>query len=55
VTCYSVFNQAHHFACYSSSSLIFLSWEQYKLAQVLSSNLISEWLYWRKFKWKKIT
>ena len=45
-------------ACYSSSSrssLICLAWEQYKLAQVLNSNLISEWLYWRSFKWKKIT
>jgi len=33
------------FACYSSSSrysLIFLAWEQYKLAQVLKSNVISE-------------
>jgi len=32
------------FACYSRSpmSLIILAWEQYKLAQVLSSNLISE-------------
>ena len=43
-------------ACYSSSSrssLICLAWEQYKLAQVLNSNLISEWLYWRKLKWKK--
>ena len=42
--------------CYSSSSrssLICLAWEQYKLAQVLNSNPISEWLYWRKFKWKK--
>jgi len=26
------------------SSLIGLSWEQYKLAQVLNSNVISEWL-----------
>jgi len=46
------------FACYSSSSrysLICLAWKQYKLAHVLNSNLISEWLYWRKFKWKKIT
>ena len=46
------------FSCYSSSSrtissLIFLAWEQYKLAQALNSNLISEWLYWRRFKWKK--
>jgi len=35
------------FACYLSSSksfLICLAWEQYKLAQVLNSNLISEWL-----------
>jgi len=34
------------FACYSRSSrsLIFLPWEQYQLAQVLNSNLISEWL-----------
>jgi len=34
------------YACYSisSRSLICLAWEQYKLAQVLSSNLISEWL-----------
>jgi len=33
------------FACYSissRSSLICLAWEQYKLAQVLNSNLISE-------------
>jgi len=32
------------FACYSRSplSLIFLAWEQYKLAQVINSNLISE-------------
>jgi len=31
------------FACYSSSSrtLICLEWQQYKLAQVLNSNLIS--------------
>jgi len=45
-------------ACYSSSSrssLICSAWKQYKLAQVLNSDLISEWLYWRKFKWKKIT
>jgi len=28
---------------------------QYKLAQVLNSDLISKWLYWRKFKWKKNT
>jgi len=38
------------FACYSSSStssLICLAWEQYKLAQVLNNNLISGWLYWR--------
>ena len=26
----------------------------YKLAQVLNSNLISEWLYWRKIKWEKV-
>ena len=35
------------FACYSissRSSLICLAWEQYKVAQVLNSNLISEWL-----------
>jgi len=46
------------FSCYSSSSrssLIFPAWEQYNLAQVLNNNLISEWLYWRKFKWQKIT
>jgi len=44
------------FACYSNSSrsLICVAWKQYKLAQELNSNLISEWLYWRKFKWKKI-
>jgi len=33
------------FACYSissRSSLICLAWEQYKLAQVLNGNLISE-------------
>ena len=46
------------FSCYSSSSrtissLICLAWEQYKLAQALNGNLISEWLYWRRFKWKK--
>jgi len=43
------------FVCYSSSSkssLICLAWEQYRLVQVLISNLISEWVYWRKFKWK---
>jgi len=41
------------FACYASSSrssLICLAWKQNKFAQVLNSNLISEWLYWRKFK-----
>ena len=35
------------FACYSissRSSLICLAWEQYKLQQVLNSNLISGWL-----------
>jgi len=34
------------FACYSSSSrtLICLEWQQYKLAQVLNSNLISAWV-----------
>jgi len=34
------------FACYSSSlrSLICLAWEKYKLAQVLHSILISEWI-----------
>ena len=35
------------FDCYSissRSSLICLAWDQYKLAQVLNSNLISEWL-----------
>jgi len=44
------------FACYSRSSrsfLICLAWQQHKLAQVLNSNLITEWLYWRKFKLKK--
>jgi len=43
------------FACYSRSpiSLRFLAWEQYKLAQVLNSNLISEWLSERKLKWKE--
>jgi len=44
------------FTCYSRSSrsfLICLAWEQYKLAQVLYSNLISEWLCWRKFKLEK--
>jgi len=43
------------FACYSRSpiSLIFLAWEQYKLTQVLNSNLISEWLSKRKLKWKE--
>ena len=44
------------FACYSSSSkssLIRSAWEQYRLAQVLDSNLISEWLHWWKFKWTK--
>jgi len=33
------------FACYSSSSrssLICLAWEQYKLAQVFNSNLVSK-------------
>jgi len=43
------------FACYStslSSSLIYLAWEQHKLAQALNSNLISEWLSERKSKWK---
>jgi len=36
-----------NFSCYSSpsrSSLIFFAWEQYKLAQVLNSKQISEWL-----------
>jgi len=32
--------------------LICLAWEQHKLAQVLNSKLISEWLCWRKFKGK---
>jgi len=35
------------FACYSissRSSLICFAWEQYKLAQVLNSNLISDYL-----------
>jgi len=44
------------FACYSSSSrssLICLAWEQYKLEQILISNLISEWLYWRKIQMEK--
>jgi len=43
------------FACYSRSpiSLIFLAWEQKKLAQVLNNNLISEWLSKRKLKWKE--
>ena len=43
------------FACYSNSlrsSRTSLAWELYKLAQVLNSNLISEWL-WKKLKWKK--
>ena len=54
VLCFSVGKVA--FVCYSSSlrsSLICLAWEQNKLAQVLNSNLISECLYWRKFRWKK--
>jgi len=44
------------FACYSRSSrssLICLAWEQYKLAQVLNSNLISELL--KKIQMEKIT
>jgi len=43
------------FACYSRSpiSLIFSAWDQYKLAQVLNSNLISEWLSERKLKRKE--
>ena len=44
------------FACYSNSSkssLICTAFEQYKLEQVLNSNLISEWLCSRKLKWKR--
>jgi len=43
------------FAYYSRSpiSLIFFAWEQYKLTQVLNSNLISEWLSERKLNWKE--
>jgi len=36
------------FACYSSSlrsSCTNLAWELYKLAHVLNSNLVSEWLW----------
>jgi len=43
------------FVCYSSSlrsSRTSLAWELYKRAQVINSNLISEWL-WKKFQWKK--
>jgi len=32
-----------------------LSMEAVQTYARLNSDLISEWLYWRKFKWKKIT
>jgi len=37
----------------SPISMIFSAWEQNKLAQLLDSNLISEWLSERKLKWKE--
>jgi len=46
---------AKSYSSLAKSSLIFLAWDQYELAQVLSSNLISESLCRRKLKSKKIT